>query len=385
MRQASRQRPAKPARFLPFNPYVARFLGIMRRTARLLRPNLVILFSSVTGTTRQYAHRLAALLTDAFTVTVMDVRSFKTGPLRNAEAVVQMTSTWGAGAAPPTARAWLAYLNTAEAREALGGKPWATIGFGQKQYPRFCAAAELFLQMAAEANVRNLQPVGKCNGDGNEEADFRLWVSDLLDKYVEIGLLKGGELEELQARLLLDQANTAVRPSCPSFASFASLRLCASAPLRLCASAPLRLCASAPLPSCAFALLFARCRAPVLEASNGWGAACLSWLYECTWLYECDDAFASAKFCLLLSESRLPVQVKPPTLRVVPAADTAAAKTDVTRFTAPVKSARQLLSTSGADRATTLVTLDLARLPFLQFSPGDHLVVYPENDQKVRL
>jgi sulfite reductase alpha subunit-like flavoprotein len=51
-------------------------------------------------------------------VTLMDCKKFKTAPLREAEAVVQMTSTWGAGAAPPTARAWLSYLNTAEAREA---------------------------------------------------------------------------------------------------------------------------------------------------------------------------------------------------------------------------------------------------------------------------
>jgi hypothetical protein len=30
--------------------------------------------------------------------------------------------------------------------------------------------------MASEARVKNLQHVGKCDGDGNEEADFRLWV-----------------------------------------------------------------------------------------------------------------------------------------------------------------------------------------------------------------
>jgi hypothetical protein len=68
LRQASRARPARPTRFLPFNPYVARFLGIMRRAKRFLRPKLVIVFSSVTGTTEQYARRLATFLGDAFTV-----------------------------------------------------------------------------------------------------------------------------------------------------------------------------------------------------------------------------------------------------------------------------------------------------------------------------
>lgn len=95
--------------------------------------------------------------------------------------------------------------------QAFTGKPWATLGFGQRVYPRFCAAAEVFLQMAAEARVKNLQDVGKCNCDGNEEADFRLWVSDLLEKYVAEGLLAEEKLEELQAPLLLDQADTLVR------------------------------------------------------------------------------------------------------------------------------------------------------------------------------
>jgi hypothetical protein len=38
-----------------------------------------------------------------------------------------------------------------------------------------------------------------------------LQVSDLLDKFVEEGLLKAQELEGLQARLTLDQADTSVR------------------------------------------------------------------------------------------------------------------------------------------------------------------------------
>ena len=53
--------------------------------------------------------------------------------------------------------------------------------------------------------------MGKCNCDGNEEADFRLWVSDLLEKYVAEGLLAEEKLEEMQAPLLLDQADTVVR------------------------------------------------------------------------------------------------------------------------------------------------------------------------------
>lgn len=115
--------------------------------------------------------------------------------------------------------------------QALEGKPFATIGFGQKQYPRFCAAAEVFMQLASEAKVKNLQPVGKCNNDGNEEADFRLWVSDLLDKYVEVGLLKPAKLAALQAPLKLDAADTTVRLPCLPARLALRPRCAAAAPL----------------------------------------------------------------------------------------------------------------------------------------------------------
>jgi hypothetical protein len=226
--------------------------------------------------------------------------------------------------------------------QALEGKPFATIGFGQKQYPRFCAAAEVFLQMASEARVKNLQPMGKCNGDGNEEADFRLWVSDLLVKYAEEGLLKAPLLERLQARLLLDQADTTVRFLFP--------------PLLFCilCFAPRGLCCGGD-----------------------------HWMDR------------SSKLCLhILNASQRghgrqlrgasALQVKPPTLKVIAAPAGSKAKEDGSRFPVPVKSSKQLLVGGSGDRATTLVTLDLTSLPFVQYSPGDYLVVYPENSPKAR-
>jgi sulfite reductase alpha subunit-like flavoprotein len=78
------------------------------------------------------------------------------------------------------------------------------------------------------------------------------------------------------------------------------------------------------------------------------------------------------------------LQARAPALKVAPAPADAAAKVDRARFSAPVKAARQLLASGSSDRATTLVTLDLSASPFMQYSPGDHLVVYPENSPKVR-
>ena len=79
------------------------------------------------------------------------------------------------------------------------------------------------------------------------------------------------------------------------------------------------------------------------------------------------------------------LQVRAPALKIVAAPEGAAPKPDPSRFTAPVKDAVPLLAAgAGGDRATTLVTLDSGELPFLQYAPGDHLVVYPENEAEVR-
>ena len=63
--------------------------------------------------------------------------------------------------------------------QVVTGKTWATLGFGSTQYPRFCAAADLCAQLAADAGVSTFLRTGKCDAEGNEEADFRAWVGDL--------------------------------------------------------------------------------------------------------------------------------------------------------------------------------------------------------------
>lgn len=58
-------------------------------------------------------------------------------------------------------------------------------------------------------------------------------------------------------------------------------------------------------------------------------------------------------------------------------------KEDTTRFSAAVKSVTQLLGGATADRSTSLVVLDISDKPFLTYSPGDHLCVYPGNAPEV--
>lgn len=216
-----------------FNPYVVRFLGWVRLRALRRRPALVVAYATVSGNTRNYAVRLATLLSAAFAVELMNVEEYSTAALKSAAVVVQLTSTYGSGAPPTTARKWLTYLTTTEAKQArtisvcadplrgvreivrqtmrvvqvqaLKGKPWATLGFGSKQYPRFCAAADLFAQIASEAGVQSMLRIGKCDAEGNEEAAFRGWVSSLLHSFRGASLLSEANFAALDSQ---------VRPRC---------------------------------------------------------------------------------------------------------------------------------------------------------------------------
>jgi sulfite reductase alpha subunit-like flavoprotein len=83
--------------------------------------------------------------------------------------------------------------------------------------------------------------------------------------------------------------------------------------------------------------------------------------------------------------SRHFLQTRMPSVQAVACPPGKKAAEDVERFVAPVKSTKQLLSDTTGDRATSLVTLDLSSMPYLQYSPGDYLVVYPENSPQVSL
>jgi sulfite reductase alpha subunit-like flavoprotein len=83
--------------------------------------------------------------------------------------------------------------------------------------------------------------------------------------------------------------------------------------------------------------------------------------------------------------SKRVLQTRMPSVQVVQCPPGKKPVEDINRFVAPVKHTKQLLSDAAGDRATTLVTLDLSSMPYLQYSPGDYLLVYPENSPKVRL
>ena len=127
-------------RCVALNPYLLRILGQMRLRARRLRPALTIVYATVTGTTRGYAQRLAKMLSSACAVEIMSAEDYAPASLARTTVVVQMTSTYGSGAPPTSARKWLAYLSSAEAKQvrsaALGAQNGATCPVFQTHYAR---------------------------------------------------------------------------------------------------------------------------------------------------------------------------------------------------------------------------------------------------------
>ena len=96
--------------------------------------------------------------------------------------------------------------------QTLGGKWWATVGFGSRHYARFCAAAQLFAQLASAAGTRALLRTGTCDADGTEEADFRAWAGQLLCAMREAELLSAAKCDALLPQVSLNDAVTTLGP-----------------------------------------------------------------------------------------------------------------------------------------------------------------------------
>ena len=208
--------------------------------------------------------------------------------------------------------------------QALEGKPWATLGFGSTQYPRFCAAADLFAQVAAEAGVQGLLRIGKCDAEGNEEVGFRSWVSSLLHAFRDKGLLLASRCEALDSQVRHMHSKLG-----------GTRRSHVHAP-----------------------------GGNVHKSAAYWGCQCESGVQ--------------------ISVSNAMAKVGPPVFNIVPMPGLKRTKEDITRFSAPVKSVTQLLSNATTTRSTVRIVVDLSELPYLQYSPGDHLVVFAANDPAVR-
>lgn len=89
---------------------------------------------------------------------------------RSAQRLLVLTSTYGDGEAPEGARRFLARL---AAMPAAAGTPFAVLGFGDRQFPRFCGYAHAVHEALAAHGFAPLREPGTV--DRQSEPEFRAW------------------------------------------------------------------------------------------------------------------------------------------------------------------------------------------------------------------
>ena len=156
---------------------------LMWRRRRAARPRIaanvparaadtVILVGSEGNSTWGFATTLHAALTRAgrrvHTEAMNDFRSLP----RTAKRVLVLTSTYGDGGPPASAKAFLSRLALAE-----GGAPAAVLGFGDRSFPRFCAYAEEVSAALAAKGWPQLLPLKRIDRASAQE--FAQWGRDL--------------------------------------------------------------------------------------------------------------------------------------------------------------------------------------------------------------
>jgi cytochrome P450/NADPH-cytochrome P450 reductase len=148
------------------------------------RPSVLVCHASVSGTAARGAARLRGALSDAFVAWSLDLADFRPSlhavRLAGCSAVIFVTSTYGSGAPPPDAGAFLTWAATDAAVPTLRGLRCAVLGFGSSAYPRFCAAADTFAgALVAAGAAAPLAPLGRIDALAGGEAAFCAWVAAL--------------------------------------------------------------------------------------------------------------------------------------------------------------------------------------------------------------
>ncbi|CAL1136165.1 unnamed protein product [Cladocopium goreaui] len=130
---------------------------------------------------------------------------------------ILVSSTYGAGSAPPSAAKFLAWLRNNKAGNSavvVEKKPYGIIGLGDSSYPRFCAAVDIYETLLLDRGAGPcLLPSAKCNAKLNEEISFWDWVDDLLSELSGSGsFLKGKDpmLENLISQADAEEAQKTI-------------------------------------------------------------------------------------------------------------------------------------------------------------------------------
>jgi thiamine biosynthesis lipoprotein ApbE len=148
-------------------------LAARRRIASAAAPaGTVVLYGTAQGTTRAFAHRLAARL-GAAGVPVAVAAMNDAAAHADAARLILLTATDGAGVAPPTADRFLVEIG-----HFTRVPDFAVLGFGDTSAARYCGYAEDVEAALTARGGTALLPLGRV--DRRDDATFTAWTETLI-------------------------------------------------------------------------------------------------------------------------------------------------------------------------------------------------------------
>ncbi len=151
----------------------SRKLGRLSGAVGAAQADCVILVGSEGGATWGFAATLARALQGAhLRVHMAPLSSLAPQRYSAARQIMVLTSTWGEGAAPASAKGAIERLSGAAPKAAL-----AVLGFGDTNFANFCGYATEFNAKAQSAGWRSLLPMATINRQSPQE--FARWGQDL--------------------------------------------------------------------------------------------------------------------------------------------------------------------------------------------------------------
>eukprot|EP00898_Chlorokybus_atmophyticus_P001881 jgi/Chlat1/2694/Chrsp180S02868 len=174
--------PFKPA---VANPYVMKMLSRLRSHSTHVKPRILVVYATVSGTAKEYAVRTARRLKTHFQVLTVDAEAFHAEEHHPKffHLTLALTSTYGSGAPPSAAFRFLKWLSLQKEDTSLAGCRFAVFGVGSSAYPRFCAAADTFHALLSATGATPLGLPGKGDALNSRDVTYKEWLINTLRSF----------------------------------------------------------------------------------------------------------------------------------------------------------------------------------------------------------
>jgi sulfite reductase (NADPH) flavoprotein alpha-component len=140
-------------------------------------PSITLLFASQTGNAENLAKQLSQRLTIAdFPVRLFCMADYPTAELSTETYLLIITSTYGDGETPDTARAFWSFLKNASAL-SLPQLKYAVLALGDSHYDQFCQCGKNFDARLSELGAQRL--LSRVDCDTDFQAETEQWMSNV--------------------------------------------------------------------------------------------------------------------------------------------------------------------------------------------------------------